>query len=158
MIEFKGELSGNAKKFILKNQVQIQSKSSIATSIIFSVPVIALAYYVHIAVLLFFIPLALLILFSILPPGKSSQKIFVPQRIFIDKTEGTIVHQCEKIERFHMISSVESVIDYGDWYYFIFGVGDRDPYFVCQKDLLTKGTLSEFEELFEGKIERRTTT
>ena len=48
-----------------------------------------------------------------------------------------------------------SIIDYGEWYYVKFNLGDRDPYFVCQKDLLKNGTIEEFEALFEGKIERK---
>ena len=54
-----------------------------------------------------------------------------------------------------MIDSVDTVIDYGDWYHLLFNFEDRDTYFVCQKNLLTKGTLEEFEALFDGKIERR---
>ena len=35
---------------------------------------------------------------------------------------------------------------------FIFGkISDK---FICQKDLLTKGSLEEFERIFEGKIKR----
>ena len=56
------------------------------------------------------------------------------------------------MERFRMLNSVKEILDYGEWYYFIFNYEDRDPYFVCQKDLLTQGTLEEFEALFEGKI------
>ena len=54
-----------------------------------------------------------------------------------------------------MIDSVKRVVDYGEWYDFVFYYSDRDLYFVCQKSLLTKGTLEEFEALFEGKIVRK---
>ena len=80
----------------------------------------------------------------------------MPKRVYVDTEEESIVHECEKMERFHMLYSVERVLDYGEWYYFIFNYANRDLYFVCQKSLLTNGTLEEFEELFEGKIERRT--
>ena len=73
----------------------------------------------------------------------------------MDLEEKTVVHQCEKMERFHMLDTVLKVLDYGEWYYLIFNYPDRDPYFVCQKNLLAQGTLTEFEALFEGKIERR---
>ena len=79
----------------------------------------------------------------------------MPDLVFIDLKDEVIVHKNEKRERFHMLSSVKTVIDYGEWYYFVFNFSDRDPYFVCQKSLLTKGTLEEFEALFEDKIERR---
>ena len=51
-----------------------------------------------------------------------------------------------------MISSICQIVDYGEWYYLVFDYGDKDLYFVCQKDLLTGGTIEEFENIFEGKI------
>ena len=54
-----------------------------------------------------------------------------------------------------MIDDVKKIIDYGEFYDFVFTFSARDIYFVCQKDLLVCGTIEEFESLFEGKIERR---
>ena len=51
-----------------------------------------------------------------------------------------------------MLNEVKRVYDYRCWYYLEIDFGD--PYFICQKDLLTEGTLEEFEALFEGKIVR----
>ena len=43
-----------------------------------------------------------------------------------------------------------------DHFYFIkFPFGKYSDKFICQKSLLTQGTLEEFEALFEGKIERK---
>ena len=53
-----------------------------------------------------------------------------------------------------LVNSVTRVLDYGEWYYLLFEFDSRDIYFVCQKSLLTKGSLEEFEALFEGKIEK----
>ena len=154
MIEFKGELTGACKKFLLREQSKGQTIASLIAVGLFSVPTAWISIRWNPLVALFFIPYAMLILFSILPPGKSAQKIFMPKRVFIDLEEQTIVHECEKMERFHMLDSVKQVIDYGDWYYFKFNYEDRDPYFVCQKSLLTQGTLEEFEALFTDKIVR----
>ena len=66
-----------------------------------------------------------------------------------------IVRQHTKGETHRSINSVTRVLDYGEWYYLLFEFDSRDIYFVCQKSLLTKGSLEEFEALFEGKIEKR---
>ena len=155
MIEFKGELTGNCKKFLISKQIKLQTKVAIIVFIIFVIPIITVSVFWNPIALFFLIPLSLYVLFCVLPPGKEAQKIFMPKLIFLDLEEKTIVHICEKMERFHMIENVESVIDYGEWYDFTFEFEDRDLYFVCQKSLLTQGTLEEFEALFEGKIERR---
>ena len=152
MIEFKGELTGACKKFLLRWQSRNQTIVTLIVVALFSIPTVFLAVSWNPAISIFFIPYAMLILFSLLPPGKSAQKIFMPKRVFIDLEEGTIVHECEKTERFHMLTSVKQVIDYGEWYYFKFNYEDRDPYFVCQKSLLTQGTLEEFESLFADKL------
>ena len=154
MFEFNGEISGKCKAFLIKKQIKMQLTVSLIVAFLFSVPTILAAVYWKTIALIMLIPLAALIIFSIIPPGKGSQKIFIPIQMIIDTEEETIIHKCVKMERFHMISSVKKVIDYGEWYYFIFEFADRDPYFVCQKDLLTKGTLDDFEALFGEKLER----
>lgn len=52
------------------------------------------------------------------------------------------------------LSSVKKVIDEGEWYDIVFKY-DNSWYWVIQKDLITKGTIEEFEKLFEGKIIRK---
>lgn len=54
------------------------------------------------------------------------------------------------------VEKVKKVIDVGDWYYIIFKFGDIGNSWVCQKDLLTKGTIDDFEKIFDGKIVRKT--
>lgn len=52
------------------------------------------------------------------------------------------------------IKNIKKVIDYGDWYCLIFKYGDVTNSFICQKDLIVKGTLSDFETLFLDYIVR----
>ena len=155
MIEFNGELTGKAKEYLIRNQIRIQMIASTVTAIIYSVPVVLTAFWWNILFILFIIPLILLVVVSLIPPSKKAKRSFMPLRIFIDPIEETVVSQCEKGERFRMLEAIEKIVDYGDFYHIIFSFGNRDPYFVCQKSLLTKGTIEEFEALFEGKIERR---
>ena len=53
------------------------------------------------------------------------------------------------------LSRVKKVIDAGEWYYVIFRFGDIGNSWICQKNLLTQGTIEDFEKLFENKIVRK---
>ena len=152
MIEFSGELTGKTKEYLLKKQVAMQTKVAIIIGVLFGAPTILASIFVSVYALIFFAPLAIVLVFSIKKPSEKDQKAFMPKRIYIDLNEETIVNECEEMERFHMISDVKEVIDYGEWYHIFFVYESRDLYFVCQKDLLTKGTIEEFKALFEGKI------
>lgn len=156
MIEFKGELTGRSKNYLLRKQIKLQLIVAIPISVVLCVLVFMLALYFkeNIVLLALLVPFSLVIGSSV-TPSRGSQKVFMPKRVYIDMEDGTVVQECEKAERFHMIKSVEAVMDYGEWYYLVFQFEDRDPYFICQKSLLTQGTLEEFEALFEGKIERK---
>lgn len=154
MIEFRGELTGECKKFLLKKQRHMQTTAMSFVLLPFCIVSILAAIFWKPIALAFTIPFILTLILSALPASKGDQKVFMPKRIYIDLEEAVIVHECEKMERFHMLNTVETVEDYGEWYYFIFEFEDRDLYFVCQKDLLTQGTIEEFETLFEEKIVR----
>ena len=52
------------------------------------------------------------------------------------------------------IGEIETVVDYGEWYQIYFNIGFRNNYMICQKDLIVKGTLEEYEKLFGDKIVR----
>lgn len=64
-------------------------------------------------------------------------------------------------DKSHLVSgkksvlSVKRVIDVGEWYYVIFKFGDIGNSWICQKDLLTKGTLEQFENIFNDRIVRK---
>lgn len=157
LIEFKGALTGASKRHIIKKQMNMQLLAAAFVSVMFGVPSIIamLSNASRFLASMFLLAILIYDLFSILPPGKTGQRIFMPKRIFLNLDEGTIVHECEKMERFHMIDDVKKIIDYGEFYDFVFTFSARDIYFICQKDLLVCGTIEEFESLFEGKIERR---
>ena len=156
MIEFKGTLCGRSKRFIIVNQVKGQLLAVLIAAVIFATPVVVgsiLDKWNMISTLVV-TAFCVMLIISLIPPGKQAQRGFVPKRIFIDLEERTLVHECEEQERFHMIDSVKTVVDYGEWYHIKFYYQDRDPYFVCQKSLLSQGTIEEFEALFDGKIVR----
>jgi hypothetical protein len=53
------------------------------------------------------------------------------------------------------MEGIKGVRDFGEYYVLIFrGLGNFSQ-IICQKDLLTNGTIEQFEELFDGKIVRK---
>ena len=69
--------------------------------------------------------------------------------------EGTItvinIHQ-NNFKNVKPISKIKKVIDYGDYYILNSNKWDISNGIVCQKDLIIKGSISEFEQMFNGKI------
>ena len=63
-------------------------------------------------------------------------------------------HQQGAVESYK-ICKVKKVVDYGRYYYVFLYRLDPSKGIVCQKDLLTEGTIEEFEELFKEKIIRK---
>lgn len=153
MIEFNGELTGKCKKFLIKEQIKSQTVASLIVTFIFLVPTILIAIQWGPKVLAFFALNLLMVIFSLLPPSKKAQEVFMPRCVFFDFEEETVVYQnLRNEEQFRMISSIEQILDFGEWYYLKFEYSDRAPYFVCQKSLITQGTIEEFERVFGERI------
>ena len=53
------------------------------------------------------------------------------------------------------LDDIKKVVDMGDFYKIYFYFPHKSNLFVCQKDLIIKGTIEEFEELFSAKIMRK---
>lgn len=92
--------------------------------------------------------------------GKKERKRITP--ILVEVNHDYVVSTTVKDEYRRPIRKVQKVIDQGDFYELKFGWllngGFMKESFICQKDLLTEGSLNEFESLFEGKIERKKET
>ena len=78
----------------------------------------------------------------------------LPQLIYTERE--TITCVSETYTEVAHINDVSKVVDHGDFYQLVFPYGKKTNKFICQKDLLTRGSLAEFEALFIGKIERKT--
>ena len=79
----------------------------------------------------------------------------VTQRIYIN--DGLVIAvSCEGRTRSAQICAIKKVKDFGDYYAMTLpGIcAIVSVYFICEKDLLTNGTIDQFEELFDGKIVR----
>lgn len=58
----------------------------------------------------------------------------------------------EKVWRKKKISQVKKILDSGEVYYIIFRFGDITNAWICQKDNIVNGTITEFDALFQSKI------
>ena len=78
----------------------------------------------------------------------------LPKRIYTN--DDTIVCVADRYTDSKFIDDVKKVIDHGAYYELCFPFGKLSDNFICQKSLLTKGSISEFERHFKGKIIKKT--
>ena len=156
MIEFEGYITGKAEKFFWNNS----RKFTIFMFLFPFLVLLPLILFLSIGgqfwdlLIVYIVFFALVFLsFYIIPKSKKEKLKFIPKHIFTD--EEYIVCQGNAYEEYNLISDASEVIDYGEFYYINFPFGKKSDKFICQKDLLTKGSIEEFEALFEGKIKRR---
>lgn len=73
-----------------------------------------------------------------------------PSKVTIDTRTGEMTTQSSQFFAESSITDVVKVLDKGEWY--LIYVKSKDGRFICQKDLLTSGTLDEFEKIFKDKL------
>lgn len=152
MIEFRGNVSKQCQAYILKKLIKIWVFSGLFTAIIVSILLLLLAFFWNkMAFLFLMVPIAIAVVFCCVPQlvikNHRAPKIKIENDYFI--VESGEDSQIRNIE------DLKEIIDMGDWYDIVFYFPNKSPYFVCQKDLIIKGSIEEFEELFANKIIRR---
>lgn len=151
MIEFKGEISEECLKYLHKKETNDgRILGSIMSSIAIIVVIIIACTWRIEALILAIMPIVFFIMVYIPQKGIEDR---APKRISIE--ENLLVFESEKFSAIREIEEVKAVIDLGDWYYISLYFPHKWGYYVCQKDLITQGTLEEFEALFEDKLVRR---
>jgi hypothetical protein len=150
MIEFKGEITS---KNAIDSQGRMLKKVLIICSIaamLFMLVLLGANSFFRILILTF-IPITMIVMVII--PNK--YMAFLPERLFVDLDERTIVSQKSGTgETFKMLDDVTKVEDFGDYYAFYFNNRVSGLGFVAQKDLITQGTIEEFEEIFKEVLVR----
>ena len=155
MIKFQGELSLKSKAFLFK-------KSIISNFIILTLPacfLLALAFllantikniiYICVALILF-----LFLLAFVYENSKEAKKEREVQTVCIIDNEiemyknGTIDYQRKQLD------DVKEVLDMGEFYWISFYL-PKSIYFICQKNLISEGSIEEFEKLFRDKIVKK---
>lgn len=156
MIEFNGYLTGKSQKFFCKQIVKLQQKIILFTLIPIFIILMIVFYLVFDVIALYpeviiseIILSALALLLPNIQTKKEKEKI-TPQKVYIEND--MIVSKSNAAVDTRFMKDVKEVRDYGEFYYFVFKAYSYR--FVCQKDLLTQGTIEEFESLFAGKIKK----
>lgn len=155
MIEFKGYLTGSAKKgFIRKTRKFGLIGLSITVPLVLPIIFFFGNALLHDPAFTYAMLGALLVLFvfPFIPKGKKELSATLPKRIYIDGE--FIVCVAERYTDSKFISDVKKVVDHGEYYELCFPFGKVSEKFFCQKDLLKRGSLREFEALFKGKIQQ----
>lgn len=154
MIEFNGYISGDAEKTWQHNNKIMGVKICVVSWLLIVPSIIAWGIRAQnwllvglCAATLFIFPL-----FALIPLSTKKGNSFLPKNIVID--EEYITCKTDKSGETKFIDDVKVVKDHGDFYEFVFPFGKVSTNFICQKDLLVKGTLTEFETLFKEKIQR----
>lgn len=163
MFEFKGTISPEVEKHVWKQEILLGVFLLYIGTTLF-LPIIVLisiglkeAFECEMwEVILPYCSLYVIIpLISLIPRSKKDKKQYSIQNVFSDG-EYVVAIQGNGEEEYKHIADVKSCVDYGEFYQLLFPIGKISYSFICQKNLLTKGTLEEFESLFEGKIIRKT--
>lgn len=150
MIVFYGQITGKCKEDVLRRDSKFGYLGGIITSIIFGIPAIILTFTVH-WIFVICIPLLFVVAFTAgMPPSKKYYSLLFPSEIIIDTKTSTIISQSEKFRVESSMDEVVKVLDMGEWYHIY--VKSKEGRFICQKDLIIKGTLDEFESIFRNKI------
>ena len=151
MIEFKGKITGETLKYHA-NRYRILF---ICSGFIASLLVLLLYGWLYnfylVAIIIFDIIWPIL---TILSPT-SFWRFLAPHRIYIDLDDRTIVSEIKGTpETFRMIDDIIEVKDHGEFYSFKFNSMRNRYNFIAQKDLLTQGSIEEFEYIFEEVMVR----
>ena len=153
MIEFKGSLTGEAKKYL-----QRKVAKNLSWLFFFGITLV-LAFFLsisgkdleHINLISFCIwPYSVVPILRCL--SASEKEIVMPNKITI--FDGIITATTNEGDKVRKIEDVKLVREFDDFYALSLRKTPVISYFICQKDLLTKGTEEEFRALFKGKIER----
>lgn len=154
MIEFYGALSNKckecrAKKIGQKNGSIFLIAAGIVLVIMIVIGSIYNNWYMAIVVVIF----CMCSVMAFLKPKSQILKMALPIRIIIDDDKIITTAIGNKSGKKEIaLRQVKKVIDNGEWYDIIFKFGDISNSLCCQKDLIVRGTIAEFESVFAHKI------
>lgn len=152
VIEFDGYLTGTAEKHFF-NRTKILTKNKVFAILLLVLPaIIVFSFYfnLHILFKIYVVIVMVLSSFLMIPRSKKTKKEIVPKRIYVDGE--SLVCISDKNAESRLVSDVKRVTDFGEFYEIAFPFGKISANFICQKNLLSKGSLEDFETLFDGEI------
>lgn len=156
MIKFDGYLTGTANKYLI-NKILKRGNILFFLCFGFTIPIwaflaIRVGGFIEVMSVLFGYMLLFPLFFRLIITKKEKQnnnlkKVFINEDIITSVSDSSIIS--------NRITDVKEVQDYGEFYYIVFPCRFITSIFVCQKELLSSGTIEDFEALFEGKIMRK---
>lgn len=154
MIEFYGEISTESKKYLINRErnIGIISCSIICSFLI--VLVLLLSIFINWLFITLLTCVLAIMLCSLIKPKGETLKLFIPHKITIDFEGKTIISEGEKFYCTRYFSEIKKIIDNGTFYQIIFYFPHKSTKFLCQKNLLSKGSLDEFESYFKDRINK----
>lgn len=150
MIVFEGQISGKCKESVLRKGAKNSFIGGLITSILFAIPTVVLALKIDLIILLFFLVIIPFPFLAAIPPKEKYYPMIFPSKVTIDTQTGRMTTQSSQFYAESSIGEVVKVSDEGEWY--LIYVKSKEGRFICQKDLLTNGTLDEFEKKFKDKL------
>ena len=153
MIAFTGEMSEKCRNYVFKYEGMGTRIIALVFSLVLSIPVIILTIKNDWIWSICIVPLILLVVLSGIRPSKKDYALAIPHRITIEN--GQLMSSSDKFEVSTTMSKVKKVIDFGDWYHIQLSYPLWSSKFVCEKSLLTDGTLEEFESIFSSKLVKK---
>ena len=155
MVVFDGYLTG-AAKYYYRRRVEAFGRKLLLFAMLVVLPVIVMfaVWIKSWGVLLGYI-----IIYFAVPPiitlcrREKEWLALTPKKIIAE--DDYLICSTDKCTEAKAIADVKLVRAFDEFYEIVFPFGNFSEKFICQKDLLVKGTLEEFEALFEGKIEKK---
>ncbi len=158
MIVFEGYITGTAERFLKKKIL----------SLCFLIVITASVLVIPISVLFEkLLPLkGLTIILNLISPVCGLVACFIifskkkylneikPKRVFVNNTMVSV--EINKRTESRLPEEVKEVHDHGDFYVICFS-NRKSFQYICQKNLISKGSVEEFERLFEGRIVKEVT-
>lgn len=154
MIQFTGYITGTTEKMFWKKAGKLGRRILLITGVILLPVIVVFAYKLHswFPILLYVVIMPTMLLCISLPKSEKERRAFNPKRIYIEQDYITCF--TDQDEESRSIDEVKFVYEYEEFFDIQFYTKNASGKFLCQKDLLTHGTLSEFRKLFEEKIRR----
>ena len=157
MIEFKGHISDKTYQYIKRRDLIADAiTGAIAFTLAFPVTLVVVkafkfdnpfiaALWCTLILEIVFVGLHFLPLTKKQKAKESFYHVFIDDEFIVVEREAYPGEVCKPI------SDAKCLKDYGDFYEVVYKPLND---YICQKDLISGGTLEEFEALFEGKIKR----
>lgn len=157
MIVFDGLINGVAEKYFFRKSIFYMCLAFYIGMLVllpvFVVLIIVMKSWVVIGI--YGITLLIFPLFFITSKSSKEKKNILPKKIVIQND--VIICVTDKTIENKNIDTVKKVNKFDEFYEIVFQFGNISEKFICQKSLLVKGSIEEFEKLFAGKIVDKTT-